>query len=301
MSASTPPPAATAPDAPGLALRVGFIGLGNMGAGMARNVRAAGVETVVYDTRAEAVAELTDLGATAAAHSGEACLGVEVLCVAVFDETQVRAALLGDATGPGALTTAAPGTVIAIHSTVSAAFVRELADIAMRQDVHVIDVAMTGGGDVAARAGTLTFMVGGPTRAVQRCRPVLDLMASNVFHVGETGAGVSAKIVNNFLATSNVALVREALAIARGCGFDESLLEVIGAGGVGSSWVSNNWDRIRAQEETYTTGREGMARMWAKDLALAAGLAGQHDVPTPIADFLIEHIVPEVGAQGLTG
>jgi 3-hydroxyisobutyrate dehydrogenase len=301
MSASTPSPTATAPHGSALARRVGFIGLGNMGAGMARNVCAAGVETVVYDPRAEAVAVLTEQGATAAANAGEAGVDVAVLCVAVFDEAQVRSAVLGEGDHPGALLTAAPGTVIAVHSTVSAAFVRELAEIASRRNVHVIDVAMTGGGDVAARAGNLTFTVGGSAEAVDRCRPVLDLMASNVFHVGETGAGVSAKIINNFLATSNVALVREALAIARGCGFDESLLDVIEAGEVGSSWVSNNWGRIRTQEENYTTGREGMARMWAKDLGLATGLAAQHGVPTPIADFLVERIVPEVGAQGLTG
>lgn len=282
-------------------LRVGFIGLGNMGAGMAQNVRSAGLPIVVYDNRPEAVADLVTAGATAAASAAEAGRGVDVLCVAVFDEAQVRAAVLGSDDDPGALSTASPGTVITVHSTVSAAFVRELAAVAQARDVHVIDVAMTGGGDVAAKAGTLTFMVGGPLEAAERCQPVLDLMATEVFHVGQTGAGVSAKIVNNFLATSNVALVREALAIARGCGFDETLLDVIGAGGVGSSWVSNNWQRIRTQEESYTTGRQGMARMWAKDLSLAAGLAGQHGVSTPIADFLIERIVPEVGAQGLTG
>jgi 3-hydroxyisobutyrate dehydrogenase len=127
-------------------------------------------------------------------------------------------------------------------------------------------------------------------------------MARTVFHVGPLGAGVSAKIISNYLGTSNVALVREALRMAAGAGIDEKeILRIIRAGGVGSSWVSNNWERIRTQEENYTTGKEGMVEMWSKDLKLAQNLAAGHDIPAPIVDFIVANVLPEVGANGLTG
>jgi len=163
-------------------------------------------------------------------------------------------------------------------------------------------VAMTGGGDVAAGEGSLTFMAGGPDEALATARPALDAMARAVFHVGPLGAGVSAKIISNFLGTSNVALVREALRMAAGAGIREKeILGIIEDGGVGSSWVSNNWQRIRTQEENYTTGKEGMVEMWSKDLKLAQGLAALHGVLAPIVDFIVADVLPEVGANGLTG
>src|SRR5260370_418369 len=146
---------------------------------------------------------------------------------------------------------------------------------------------------------------------LRRCRlparlatgwPVLDAMAGAVFHVGAVGAGVRAKIISNFLGTSNVALVREALRMAAGAGIGEKeILRIIEDGGVGSSWVSNNWQRIRTQEENYTTGKEGMVEMWAKDLRLAQNLAAVNNVPAPIVDFIVAKVLPEVGANGLTG
>jgi len=144
--------------------------------------------------------------------------------------------------------------------------------------------------------------VGGPTEALAKAGPVLDAMARTVFHVGPAGAGVSAKIISNYLGTSNVALVREALRMAAGAGIEEQdILRIVQDGGVGSSWVSNNWQRIRTQEENYTTGREGMVEMWAKDLRLAQDLAAVNHIPAPIVDFIVANVLPEVGENGLTG
>jgi len=210
--------------------------------------------------------------------------------------------LTGAGDDPGVLATAAPGTVVAVHSTISPAAIRELAAAAGERGIALIDVAMTGGGDVAAGEGSLTFMAGGPDEALATARPALDAMARAVFHVGPLGAGVSAKIISNFLGTSNVALVREALRMAAGAGIREKeILGIIEDGGVGSSWVSNNWQRIRTQEENYTTGKEGMVEMWSKDLKLAQGLAALHGVLAPIVDFIVADVLPEVGANGLTG
>lgn len=283
-------------------MRAAFIGLGNMGLGMAHNLLKAGIPTTVFDVRSEPVASAVSAGATAAASCADAAAQADVVCVATFSEQQVRDVLAGAGDDPGVLATAAPGTVVTVHSTISPAAIRELAAAAGERGIALIDVAMTGGGDVAAMEGNLTFMVGGPDEALASARSALDAMARTVFHVGPLGAGVSAKIISNFLGTSNVALVREALRMAAAAGIGEKeILGIIEDGGVGSSWVSSNWQRIRTQEENYTTGKQGMVEMWSKDLRLAQGLAALHGVSAPIADFIVASVLPEVGANGLTG
>ena len=283
-------------------MRAAFIGLGNMGLGMAHNLLKAGIPTTVFDIRSEPVQSALSAGATAAGSCADAAARADVVCVATFSEQQVRDVLTGSGADPGVLAGAAPGTVVAVHSTISPAAIREFATAASERGIALIDVAMTGGGDVSAAAGNLTFMVGGPEEALASARPALDAMARTVFHVGPLGAGVSAKIISNFLGTSNVALVREALRMAAGAGIGEKeILRIIQDGGVGSSWVSNNWQRIRTQEENYTTGKQGMVEMWSKDLRLAQDLAAVHDVPAPITDFIVANVLPEVGANGLTG
>lgn len=283
-------------------MRVAFIGLGNMGLGMAHNLLKAGMATTVFDVRAQPVQSVVSAGATAAGSCADAAAHAEVVCVATFSEQQVRDVLAGTDGDPGVLAAAAPGTVVAVHSTISPALIKELGAAASERGIALIDVAMTGGGDVAAAEGNLTFMVGGPDEALAKARPALDAMARTVFHVGPPGAGVSAKIISNYLGTSNVALVREALRMAASAGIAEKeILRIIQDGGVGSSWVSNNWQRIRTQEENYTTGKEGMVEMWSKDLKLAQNLAAVNDVPAPIVDFIVANVLPEVGANGLTG
>lgn len=282
-------------------MQVAFVGLGNMGRGMATNLVRAGFPTTVVDVRADVVADLVREGATGAGGVAEAAAGVDVVCVAVFDESQVRDVLLGGPGGPGVVDSARPGCVVAIHSTVSPGFVREMAEIGWARGVRLVDVAMTGGGDTSAAAGDLTFMVGGAADAVADARPVLEAMARDVAHLGDVSAGVRAKIISNYLATSTVALVREALAISRAVGFGEEILRVVESGRVGSSWVSNNWGRIRQQESEYTTGRAGMVAMWSKDLQLARSLAAEVGVAAPLATFLVDEVVPELGENGLTG
>lgn len=283
-------------------MRIGFVGLGNMGLGMALNIIRAGFDTTVFDVRSEPVQRALDVGARSAPSASQAALDADLVCVAVFDAEQIRDVLLDSDGGPGILSAAREGAVVALHSTISPTLVKELAAAGAAQGVTVVDVAMTGGGEKAATAGTLTFMAGGAAAVIEGVRPVLEAMAQHIIHVGPTGAGVSAKIINNFLATSHVALFREALRLGRGTGLDEDdVLDIINTGGIGSSWVSQNWLGIRSQEEHYTTGKQGMVEMWSKDLNLARELAADHGVSAPLANFMVSDIVPEVGANGLTG
>ena len=282
-------------------MHVGFIGLGNMGLGMARNVVKAGYSTAVRDIRPEAVDIVAGDGATIAASAAAAADGADLICVAVFDEGQLRAAVLGDGDEPGVLVTAGPGAVVAIHSTVSPAIIAELAERASARGVHVLDVAMSGGGDLAANAGTLTFMVGGDADACERVRPVFETMASTIFYVGSLGAGMSAKIISNFLLDGNVTLVREAIRLAASAGIEESrILEIIASNRMGSSWVSNSWEQIRAHEDSSWNGKQGVVDMYHKDLQLALDLAIANGVDTPTLQYIVAEVSPTVGENGLT-
>jgi 3-hydroxyisobutyrate dehydrogenase len=282
--------------------RVGFVGLGNMGEGMALNLRKAGFPLTVRDVRPEPVERLVAAGAETTASDYDLGARSDVVCVALFDEEQIRQVCLAHGEDAGLIAGMRSGGAIIVHSTVSPALIRELAGTASEQGLTLFDAAMTGGGDVAARAGALTFMVGGDAAAVERWRPVLEAMSQHIFHVGPLGAGVGAKILNNFFGASHVILTREALRLAPALGIgDERLLEIVNAGGVGSSWVTRNWGAIRTQEENYTTGKLGMVAMASKDLRLADKLAHETRTPAPTLAFIVEHVVPELGAAGLTG
>jgi len=283
-------------------LKLGFIGLGNMGEGMAQNLARAGFPLTVRDLRPEPVARLGALGARCAHSNFDVGQASDLVCIAVFTDEQVRQTCLPYGDDAGLIAGLAPGGIIAIHSTVPTSLSRELTAEASRRGIHVVDAPMTGGGEVAAREGKLTFFVGGEAAVFERCRPAFEAMTQHLFHVGALGAGAAAKIMSNFLAISNTIVVREALRLARGFGIpEEKILEIVNTGGVGSSWVSNNWQRIRTQEANYTTGKAGMVAMASKDLHLAQALAEETRTPMPVLSFLIEKALPDLSANSLTG
>jgi len=283
-------------------LKLGFIGLGNMGEGMAQNLARAGFPLTVRDLRPEPVARLAALGAHGVNSNFAVGQASDLVCIAVFTDEQVRHTCLPHGDDAGLIAGLAPGGIIAIHSTVPTSLSRELTAEASKRGIHVVDAPMTGGGEVAAREGKLTFFVGGDAAVFERCKPAFGAMTQNLFHVGALGAGAAAKIMSNFLAISNTIVVREALRLARGFGIpEEKILEIVNTGGVGSSWVSNNWQRIRTQEATYTTGKAGMVAMASKDLHLAQALAEETRTPMPVLSFLIEKALPDLSAKSLTG
>jgi 3-hydroxyisobutyrate dehydrogenase-like beta-hydroxyacid dehydrogenase len=282
-------------------LKLGFIGLGNMGEGMAHNLARAGFPLTVRDLRPEPIARLASAGAVSADSNFEVGRASDVVSIAVFSEEQVRQTCLPHGDDAGLIAGLSAGGIIAIHSTVPASLSRDLTSLAAPRGIHILDAPMTGGGEVAAREGKLTFFVGGDAAAFERCKPAFEAMTSNLFHVGTLGAGAAAKIMSNFLAISNTIVVREALRLARGFGIPEQqILEIVNSGGVGSSWVSNNWQRIREQEAHYTTGKAGMVAMASKDLHLAQVLAWETQTSMPVLSFLIEQALPDLNANSLT-
>ena len=269
---------------------VGFIGLGNMGEGMAYNLATKGFSPIVYDCREDPVRRLEAEGATAAATNAEIGERCEIVCVAVFDDTQIDQVVFGN--GADAGIPRRHGGWRNHHPASDRPAGRRSRPGARRgraKGVAVIDAPMTGGANVAAREGTLTFMVGGDQEVVERARAVLEAMSTSIFHVGELGAGAAAKIINNFLAVSQTLLVREALRLGASAGIGEAeILGIVNRGGVGSSWQSINWQRIKDQEAGDTTGRAGMVAMASKDLTLAGRLAADNAVAAPSLAALVE-------------
>ena len=282
-------------------LRAGFVGLGNMGEGMAFNLLRAGFPLTVRDVRPEPLERLGAAGAQVVHSNFELGRSCDIVCLAVFDADQVRQVCLASCADAGLLAGLSAGAVICIHSTVPVSLSRELAELAGSRGIQVLDAPMTGGGEVAAREGKLTFFVGGEGTAFERCKPVFAAMTHKLFHVGPLGCGAAAKIMSNFLAISNTITVREALRLARDFGIaEERLLDIVNQGGVGSSWVSNNWQRIREQEAHYTTGKAGMVAMASKDMRLALALAEATHTAMPVLSYLVETALPELAANSLT-
>jgi 3-hydroxyisobutyrate dehydrogenase len=274
--------------------RIGVVGLGTMGEGMATNLVNSGYQVAVRDTRQEVVERLVTVGAEAPGSNFALAQGVESLFVVVFDDQQVLDVCLGSERDPGVIAGLPEQSVLVVHSTVRRSTLRLIANAAQLKGIEVLDAAMTGGGQQAANSGTLTFYVGGESVALARVRPALEAMASDVIHVGALGSGSVVKVISNFLAIANTNLVREALGLGRALGLDDGdLLEMINSGEVGSSWVSGNWEAIRSQEVNHKFAN-GVADLARKDLAAASNLAVEVDVSLPILRFLTEEITPRL-------
>jgi 3-hydroxyisobutyrate dehydrogenase-like beta-hydroxyacid dehydrogenase len=276
-------------------MRVGFIGLGNMGQGMALNLVKAGFDTTVCDVRPETTEVLATVGATVAPSPAGVAEGAVVVCVTVFNEAQLRAVVVGSDNAHGVLATAAPGTVITVHSTVSPGVIRDLAEVARKHDVHLIDVPMSGGGEIAAREGTLSFMVGGDQAAFELCQPVLEAMSSVINQVGPLGAGMTCKILSNFISTANITILREAFRIATAEGLAEQrFLEIVNDNKIGSSWWASRWDVLRGLEQSSWNGAQNIIDMFNKDLNLAQSVAVANEVDAPTLQFIATVVNPTV-------
>jgi 3-hydroxyisobutyrate dehydrogenase-like beta-hydroxyacid dehydrogenase len=208
--------------AEGVRVRVGYIGLGNMGLPMSSHLAPTGFETTVFDLVPDAVKALVETGARAAASPFEVAEAADVLCLCVPADEHVRAVLLGDG-APGALAGLAPGAVVAIHSTVRPETVEEMHAIAAERGSTVIDAAVTGG-EHGARARELVFLVGGEEEAVEKVRPVLDASSKLVIHAGPRGSGAKLKLAVNLFGYIHYTAVREAFALAEVLGIDHQHL-----------------------------------------------------------------------------
>lgn len=265
------PPAAT----------VGFVGLGNMGAPMARRLLAAGHQLLVFDTVEASRAALAADGARALDDVAGVAAGADVVVLMLPDSSVVDRVLHEG----GLLAATAAGTTLVDMGSSQPLKTRELAAEAAELGIGYVDAPVSGGVR-GAEDGRLTVMVGGDDDAVARVWPLLELMGSSVRHVGPAGAGHAVKALNNLMSAAHMQASSEALLVARRFGLDlTTVLEVVNTSSGRSGSTQNKWPNF-VLPGGYDSGF-GL-RLMLKDMRIAVGLAEQAGVPTPLAAQAVE-------------
>jgi 3-hydroxyisobutyrate dehydrogenase len=289
--ASTPRTGQEAHTAIDRSTRVGFVGLGNLGQPMALTLLRAGWQLSVLDAAPDRAEPCVREGARPLQAARELA-DCGVVALVVPDDAAVESVLEGPDGIPMSALDA--GSVVVLHSTVLPSTARRLAEAAASHGVELIDAPVSGG-DERALAGDLTVMVGGEPDVVERVRPVLDCVGSEVFHVGPAGAGEAAKLANQLMMFAALAGTHEALDLAGRYGVDEQALLAAVATGTGDCWVARNWgffDRVAA---AYNQGGTPVSqRPWSKDLWEIVAAARTADVQLPLAGLLAQYLAQRI-------
>lgn len=281
---------------------VGFIGLGNIGGPMARRLIDWPGGLTVCDALEKATEPFAADGAHVAPTPAAVAERAEIISIMVRDDAQVTDVL----TGPeGILTTARPGTVVAVHSTVEADTPARLAEVCAAHQVHLLDAPVSGG-FMGAHDGTLALMVGGSDEAVDLVREPFATFATLVAHLGPVGAGTRAKLARNLITFASYAAVGEAVRLAEAAGVDLNLLgQVVRhsdkvTGGPGSIMVRPTAAALDPSDGlhrifTHTLG------LGEKDLRLAIALGHDLGVDTPVAELALDHLPAALGLANTSG
>jgi 3-hydroxyisobutyrate dehydrogenase len=263
-----------------MTLAAGFIGLGAMGRGMARNLHRAGLLHGVWNrTPAPATELAAELGCVAAANPAQLAAACDVVVLCVSADGDVLDVV--DAMAPAFR----PGSIVIDCSTVSAATARVAARRLAACNVEFLDAPVSGGVE-GARDGTLAIMVGGDAEAFERARPVLAAMGRAVTHFGPSGSGQAAKATNQIMCAGIIQAVGEAMAFAKAEGLPlEALIETLGKG-AGSSWyfVNRAPNMVRG---AYPPGFR--VRLHEKDLRICRDMAARHGVQLPVVEMTLLH------------
>ncbi len=264
-------------------LRAGFIGLGNIGKPMAERLVAAGIPTTVYDVAALAIGDLAAAGAKPAGSAREVAAASDVIGVCVRDDAEVRTVLTGT---DGILADARPGSVVAIHSTVLPRTVVELGKLAAGRGVGLVDACITGG-QAGARQGTLTYMVGGSTADLERCRPAFATSAAKIVHCGELGRGAAVKLCNNLMTYLGFLAAFEATLLASGAGVSQQVLEEVtrSNGNLNDQMLAflalHKLPAAQRNDAGMQEALRSFTTLAEKDLALTLEFAREHGVALP--------------------
>ncbi|MFN7608191.1 MAG: 3-hydroxyisobutyrate dehydrogenase [Ralstonia sp.] len=251
-------------------MKIAFIGLGNMGAPMARNLLKAGHVLSGFDLNTQAVGALVEAGAVAAASPKDAATGAETVITMLPAAAHVRHVLTAE---DGVLAGIAKGVPIIDSSTIDPASAKAFGAMAAEHGNPFVDAPVSGGTGGAA-AGTLTFMVGGSAAAFEQVRPVLSAMGKNLVHCGDTGAGQGAKICNNLVLGITMAGVAEAMSLGEALGIDPKVLGGIINTSTGRCWSSDTYNPFPGVIDTAPSSR-GYTGGFGTDLMLKdLGLAG---------------------------
>jgi 3-hydroxyisobutyrate dehydrogenase len=250
---------------------VALLGLGTMGGGMAASLLKAGFPLAVYN-RSRAKAEpFAAQGARIAETPADAARGASIVISMLADDDASREVWLGPT---GALEAAEPGAILIECSTITPAWIAELANAANSRSLNLLDAPVTGSRAQSA-AGELTFLVGGKAAALERAKPVLESMSKEIVHLGPVGSGATFKLVNNFLCGVQLASLAEAVAWLERSGLDrDKSLDLLKRGAPGSPLLANLSARMTARDYTVNF----YLRLMEKDLAYAGTAAATNGI-----------------------
>ena len=263
-------------------MKIGFIGIGNMGGPMARNLIAAGHQVAVFDLSLDAIAALVDAGATAAGSPIDAISGADSVISMLPAGRHVREVYCSDG---GIIAAAGEGTLLIDCSTIDVVSARAVAEEASERGLFVLDAPVSGG-VAGAEAAALTFMVGGDAAAFARAEPILSTMGKKIVHAGASGNGQVAKICNNMILGVSMIALGEAFTLGEKLGLEAQTLFDISSNASGSCWAMLNHLPVPGIVETAAANRDfkpGFAvDMMLKDLRLAQQAAQEVGAATPM-------------------
>ena len=271
-------------------MRVGVIGIGIMGAPMARNLLRAGHDVTVLGRTPARAAPLVADGARAGESPAAVAAAVDAVVTCLPDTPDVEQVVAGEG---GVLAGARPGLLVIDMSTIAPAAARALAERAKAVGAAFLDAPVSGG-DKGAIAGTLSIMVGGDRAAFDRAQPVFAALGKQITWMGGPGQGQMTKLVNQVVGAVTLAAVAEGVALAEHAGLDpDAVIEAVGSGAA-TSWMLTNLGP-RMQREDFAPGF--MVRLQQKDLRLALAAAAEAQVPLP-ATALVHQLFAAVEAHG---
>ena len=261
-------------------MKVGFVGLGNMGNPMATNLVKAGHELTVHDLRREAATNLLEMGANWADSPREVVPGNDVVFTSLPVPRDVDAVVLGE---NGIMESATPNTVYMDLSTNSPTAIRRIHDVCAERGVPVLDAPVSGG-VYGAAAATLAVMVGGDQAIFDRMKPTLDAIGSHVVYCGPIGNGMVCKICNNLLSMGIGVLMTEALTLGVKAGVDLAILaDVIANSSGGNRRLVEKFPRFLFQGNFEPGFATALA---AKDVRLATDLGREYGIPMELSNLV---------------
>ncbi|MFC3118230.1 3-hydroxyisobutyrate dehydrogenase [Jhaorihella thermophila] len=274
-------------------MKIGFIGLGNMGAPMAANLAKAGHEVVGFDT-----AEVSVEGVKMAPSAADAARGAEVVITMLPNGEILRRV------AEEIIPAMAKGAVFVDCSTVDVDSARAVAEQAERAGILAMDAPVSGGVG-GATAGTLTFMAGGPEEAFEKVKPLFDIMGQKAVHCGGSGAGQAAKICNNMILGVTMIATCEAFALADKLGLDRQKMFDVVSTSSGYSWSMNAYcpaPGVGPQSPADNGYKPGFAAdLMLKDLRLSQQAAESADADTPMGQRAMELYAQFVEQEGGSG
>jgi 3-hydroxyisobutyrate dehydrogenase-like beta-hydroxyacid dehydrogenase len=272
-------------------LRIGFLGMGAMGGPMARRLGQKGFRVTGYDVSEARSAAAAKDGVAIAKSPAAAAEAADVVMSSLPNPAIVRAAYLG---ADGAVPALRPGTILIDMSTIDPSTWRDVADAAAARGAESLGAPVSGG-PADAGSGRLVFLVGGDAAVIDRARPVLEALGSEIHHLGPLGAGHIVKLVNNVMSMCNVAVAAEAMVLGVRAGMDpQRLFDVLSTSGGRSHHFLKRFPNVLAGDFTPYFS----IALSRKDLSLALKMAESLGVPM-LATSTVRQIYEAAAAQGL--